>query len=108
MGQKVYISESERKLVGIKTRLFLDNAYLGIFLRYGLLVFFIFFIGYLCLIKAMIIRKEYIVAIILFMYALYGVMESGLYMISHNIFLITFSSLLYKKMAWDNRQIKEL
>ena len=108
LGQKVYISESERKLVGIKTRLFLDNAYLGIFLRYGLLVFFIFFIGYLCLIKAMIIRKEYIVAIILFMYALYGVMESGLYMISHNIFLITFSSLLYKKMAWDNLQIKEL
>lgn len=107
LGQRVYISEDERKLVGIKTRLFLDNAYLGILLRYGILVFLIFFIGYLCLVKAMIMRKEYILAIILFMYALYGVMESGLYMISHNIFLITFSSLLYKKSIQGNENIRE-
>lgn len=107
LGQRVYISEEERKLVGIKTRLFLDNAYLGILLRYGILVFFIFFIGYLCLVKVMMIRKEYILAIILFLYALYGVMESGLYMISHNIFLITFSSLLYKKSIQENGKILE-
>ncbi len=107
LGQRVYITEDERKLVGIKTRLFLDNAYVGILLRYGILVFFIFFIGYLCLMKAMIIRKEYILAIILFLYALYGVMESGLYMISHNIFLITFSTLLYKKTTQNNLQMGE-
>lgn len=107
LGQRVYISEEERKLVGIKTRLFLDNAYLSILLRYGILTFFIFFIGYLCLVKVLMIRKEYILAIILFLYALYGVMESGLYMISHNIFLITFSSLLYKKSIQGNGKIRK-
>ena len=104
LGQRVYISEDERKLVGIKTRLWLDNAYVGILLRYGILVFLIFSVGYLCLIKFMIIQKQYVLAIILFLYALYGVMENGLYMVTHNIFLITFSFLLYGRSIQGNRQ----
>ncbi|MCM1155766.1 MAG: hypothetical protein NC392_10470 [Roseburia sp.] len=96
-GQKIYVTEEERKLVGIKNALWLDNAYVSILLRYGVVVFLIFSIGYLCLIKNMILQKEYLLVIILFLYSVYGIMETGLYMITHNIFLIAFSYLLYNK-----------
>lgn len=99
LGQRIYVTEVERESVGIKTRLWLDNAYVSVLLRYGVLVFLIFSIGYLCLVKYMIIQKEYILSVILVLYALYGIMENGMYMVTHNIFLIAFSSLLYKNLV---------
>lgn len=102
-GKRIYVTESERELVGIKNKLWLDNSYASLLLRYGVLVFLIFSIGYLCLIKSMLIQREYVLAIILFLYAVYGLMETGWYMITHNIFLITFSTLLYRKSLQDSR-----
>ena len=96
-GQMVYVSEEERALAGITERLWLDNAYLCILLRYGILVFILFSAAYLWMIKYAAARKKYILAIILFLYALYGVMENGLFVLAHNIFLIAFADLLYKK-----------
>lgn len=105
-GQRIYVTEEERRLVGIKSALWLDNAYVSILLRYGILVFMIFSICYLYLIKVVEMQKNDVLVIILFLYALYGTIESGLYMITHNIFLITFSILLYKKPLFD-RQLTE-
>ncbi len=102
-GQRIYVTESERELVGIKNKLWLDNSYVSLLLRYGILMFLIFSIGYLCLIKSMLIKREYVLAIILFLYAVYGLMETGWYMITHNIFLIAFSTLLYRKPLQDSR-----
>lgn len=102
-GQRIYVTEEERRLVGIKSALWLDNAYVSILLRYGILVFMIFSICYLYLIKVVEMQKNDVLVIILFLYALYGTIESGLYMITHNIFLITFSILLYKKPLFDRR-----
>lgn len=102
-GKRIYVTESERALVGIKNRLWLDNSYVSLLLRYGILIYLIFSIGYLCLVKSMLIKREYVLAIILFLYAIYGLMETGWYMITHNIFLITFSTLLYRKSLRDNR-----
>lgn len=102
-GQKVYVTEDERKLVGLKNKLWLDNSYTSLLLRYGILMFLIFSIGYWCLIKSMLIKKEYVLAIILFLYAVYGLMETGWHMITHNIFLITFSTMLYSKSLYDSR-----
>ena len=97
LGKKIYIYEEEVRLIGLTNRLWLDNAYLSILLRYGILVFLIFSVSYICLMRKMIDRRQVIVAIILFLYALYGIMETGLYMITHNIFLIAFADLLYDK-----------
>ena len=96
-GQRIYVTEDERKLVGIQSPLWLDNAYVSILLRYGILVFLIFFISYLYLIKVVELQQNDVLMIILFLYALYGTIETGLYMITHNIFLIAFSALLYGK-----------
>lgn len=95
LGQKIYYSEEEAKLIGSSSRLFLDNAYVCIFLTYGILIFLMFSISYIFLMRKTIIDGSYILVIILFLYALYGVMESGLYMIKYNIFLIVFTELLY-------------
>ena len=105
-GQKIYVTEEERALVGIKNPLWLDNAYVSILLRYGILVFLIFSISYLYLIKVVEMQKDDVLVIILFLYALYGTIETGLYMITHNIFLITFSTLLYRKSLQGRRQIE--
>lgn len=102
-GQRVYVTEDERKLAGIQSRIWLDNAYANILLRYGILLFLIFSISYFFLLKIIVLQKQYMLAIILFLYALYGVMENGIYIISHNIFLITFSILLYRKSFQDRR-----
>lgn len=107
LGQRIYVTESERELVGIKNRLWLDNSYVSLLLRYGILMFLIFSIGYLCLVKSMLLKREYVLAIILFLYAIYGLMETGWYMITHNIFLITFSTLLYKKSLRDVDRSKD-
>lgn len=96
-GQRVYVLEEERKRVGITVPLWLDNAYMNMLLRYGVLVFLIFSIGYLYLIRKMTMQKKYVLVIILFLYSLYGTMEPALYMITHNIFLIAFADILYNK-----------
>lgn len=96
-GQRIYITEAERKLVGINRLLYLDNAYASILLRYGILIFILFFFFYILMIKKKIQQMEVMLVIILFLYALYGVMENGLYLITHNIFIIAFSDLLYNK-----------
>lgn len=100
-GQKVYVLGEEIKLVGIKNRLWLDNAYVSILLRYGILVFLIVSFAYLYLIRSMKTRKEYVLLIILFLYSLYGLMENGLFMLSHNIFLLAFSDLLFHKTKFN-------
>ena len=96
-GQKVYITEEERRMAGINRIFFLDNAYANILLRYGIFVFAIFSIGFLFLVKCEGKQKNYMLVIILFVYSLYGVMEAGLYMMTHNIFLLSFADVLYQK-----------
>lgn len=105
LGQRVYVLEEERKRMGITIPLWLDNAYINMLLRYGVLVFLIFSIGYLYLIRKMIKQKKYVLVIILFLYSLYGTMEPALYMITHNIFLIAFSDILYNKCEEEPKML---
>lgn len=94
-GQQVYIFEDERKTIGILNKLYLDNGYMVLLLRYGLIAYIIFSVGYLYVMSYLKDRKQYFIVIVLFVYALYGVMENGIFMISHNIFLIIFADVLY-------------
>lgn len=98
-GRRIYVTEEEVGVIGLTSRLYLDNAYLSIFLRYGVLVFLIFSFFYIFLVREMIVQKRYMLVVIFFLYALYGTMENGLYMMSHNIFLIAFADLLYQKIS---------
>lgn len=96
-GQHLYITSAERALVGIRTILFLDNAYMALMLRMGVIVYVIFTVAYIG--QMMILRKKdnNILLIILVVYAIYGIMENGFFALTHNIFLLAFSDMLYRK-----------
>lgn len=100
-GQRLYITSSERILVGIHTALYLDNAYMALLLRMGLITYVLFTIMYM---RGMILiekSKNNVLLIILVVYAIYGIMENGLYSLSHNIFLLAFSDILYRRNILD-------
>lgn len=96
-GNTIYVTEMERKIVGITTRLWLDNAYMFMLLRYGAVTFILFSILY---IAGMIYYKrlnENFIVIIMFLYAVYGIMETGMIMMQHNVFLLALGMPLYYK-----------
>lgn len=97
LGRKIYVSDEERELAGIAEKLWLDNAYMSILLRQGVLVFLIFSVGYLWLMKYMAVQKRYVLLFILFLFSVYGIMEAGMYTLGQNVFLIFFADLLYRK-----------
>lgn len=105
-GNHIYVNSAERKLVGITTRLFLDNAYMNLILRFGIIIYIIFSISYIASMMYFGNMKQPVLVILFTVYALYGVMEAGLYMMTHNIFLLAISYFLYSKQyCFANRGV---
>jgi len=96
MGQTVYVSEKERELVGIKEKMWLDNSYMTLLIRYGVLVYLLFTICFLYLLWKLYKIEEYKLLVILAVYSIYGIIENSVYMITHNIFIIFLGMLLYR------------
>ena len=80
----------------------LDNAYINIFVRYGVALVVYFVIMFRNTTKNLIEKKEYVLAIILTIFAIYGVSETPMYIPAKNpyILLLVFS--------WSNSKIKLL
>lgn len=105
-GQKVYVTDTERQLVGITKKLFLDNAYMSLLIRFGIASLLIFSVAYYFQMKREIIKGDYMLVIIFCLYSIYGVMETGLYSLTHNIFLIALSDVIYcVKTKMVNREM---
>lgn len=96
-GNRIYVSAQERALVGIEERLWLDNAYCYIMLRYGIVVLFLFMIGYLYMMYWHGKHGNGLLVCYLFLFAIYGVEEIYLQMLSYNIFLLAMAPALYVK-----------
>jgi|GEM_PF-7080918 len=96
-GQRIYVSADERAVIGLKIRLWLDNAYMAMILRYGVIVYIIFSILYIYNMIYFWKRNKYELVIILFTYSVYGLMENGWYSMARNIFVITMSYALYSR-----------
>ena len=95
-GQIVRISEEERRVVGLKGHLYLDNAYATLLIRYGFAVSVIFLVMY---IRTMHIQKKQgnlMVLLIYFVYSLYGIMESSMFKLTYNIVLLYIAGTLYR------------
>ena len=80
----------------------LDNAYINIFVRYGVTLAVYFVIMFRNTTKNLIEKKEYVLAIILTIFAIYGISETPLYIPAKNpyILLLVFS--------WSNSKVKLL
>ncbi len=93
LGNKLYISEKEREMVGIRTVLYLDSAYCNLWLRFGIIILILFLVAYFLLYNK--VDHSPVIVMILFIYSVYGVMEAGLIQMRNNVFLLMFSYLIY-------------
>ncbi len=93
LGRKIYAGPGSQEIVG--TRLFLDNSYSAILLRYGIILFVVFSAGYLYAMYCYARKERNDLVIILFLYSLYGMMENCLFTVQHNVFLLSMAAVLY-------------
>lgn len=88
----------------ISSSYLLDSGYMDLILRSGLVIYLMFFAGY---IGNMIYHKNNTVLyLLLCTFAFYGIMEYGVYLIARNIFLLSFADILYRgrnKSSWRHR-----
>lgn len=96
LGQMVYVTEAEREAVGITETLYLDNSYMTLLIRYGILVYLLFTVSFLLLLWKVYKGEEYKLLIILTVYSVYGIMEKCVYVLGMNAFILTMRMLLYE------------
>lgn len=94
-GNKIYVSEQERIVAGIKKAMWLDNAYMNILLRYGIIVYMLFSVLYIATMLYFYREKKYNLIMIYTLFAIYGIMEIGIYVTSVNIFILAMAYPLY-------------
>jgi hypothetical protein len=104
-GQKVSTIVPDKLYRGIFRQWYLDNAFFSILLCYGIVVYVVFTAIYLVTIYRYIQKSEFMMVAILFLYALYGIMTTGFYMMSHNIFLLAISTFFYGQSYFSERKI---
>ena len=93
LGQVVYLTKGEREFAGLAEELIVDNAYIHLLLREGILVFLIVNAGYfLCQVKA-VKRNDYYTTVLLAIMAFYGSGETMLFWAMGNVFLIFLTDL---------------
>lgn len=92
----------KRHIIGSFYNFWLDNAYMSILLRYGVVVFLIFSILYIAVMIYLKKEKQYMLLEILCLYAIYGVMENYLFSMSHNLFLLTLAYPIFRRELSSN------
>ena len=76
-GQRVYVGNAARTMLGITFNTYMDNAYATLWLRFGIVFAVFFIIAYRLQYREF--RQVPKVTMILFVFSIYGIMESGLY-----------------------------
>ena len=99
LGQEVYVSEAEGK--------YLDNAYMTLLVRYGILVYLLFTICFFLLLLKLYRMEKFKLLNILALYAVYGIMSNSLYTIEHNIFIVMMGILLYRRKSVLGGQVMD-
>lgn len=98
-GNDIAVSLLEREAKGLLSlgSLWLDNAYMSMLVRYGIVTYLIISVLYILSMIYMVKIKEYYILTLLFIYSVYGVMENYYFQISGNIMLFTIGYLIYKR-----------
>ncbi|WP_026491280.1 hypothetical protein [Butyrivibrio sp. XPD2002] len=101
LGKKFSTAAVENGIIRIRARMYFDNGYANLWLRFGTIIFVLFIVGYYLLMKKN--AKNRLLLVILFIYSIYGIMEAGLVQLTHNVFLLAFAQVIYK----DNSYVEE-
>jgi len=95
-GQSIYISGGSGEVVFGQTRLWLDNAYMAILMRFGVIAYVGFTILYTFTMIRTLRKQQFMTLFILFVFAVYGIMESQFYSVAYNPFLLFISWGLFR------------
>lgn len=101
LGQKIEIIGTKIASQLNITPKILDNAYMYILISFGIVVFIIFIVGYMILIKRIIIIKEYSILIIIISYLVLGLMETYLFYPFINFTIVLLTKSIFK----DNKAV---
>ena len=96
----------KRHIIGSYHRFWLDNAYMAMLLRYGVVVFLIFSALYISAMLYLKKEKQYMLLEILCLYAIYGVMENNFFSMSQNMFLLVLSYPIYRRVLPEDEARK--
>ena len=91
-------------MLGI-SRLWCDNGYAAILVRFGVVVFVGFVFLYLCTmyLESQIGRVPVVFG--LFMFSVYGIMENFLFDLSSNIFLLAMTDVIFSKSCQNSYEM---
>lgn len=104
-GQDVKLFVS-KPVIGRYYHFWLDNAFMSILLRYGIVVLVIFMILYINTMRYLKLEGQTLLVEILCLFAIYGVMENNFYSMSQNLFLILLSYPLYNYASQKSHLLK--
>ncbi len=96
----------KRHIIGRVYHFWLDNAYMTIVLRYGIIVFCIFSALYISTMFYLKKEKQFVLMEIMCIYAIYGIMENNYFAMSMNIFLLILSYPIYKTILPNEEMIR--
>lgn len=87
------------KLLGndLNTYFVLDSTYLQLLLRFGLIAYLFYYIMYVKRIEKAFKEKDYLLIIIMIAMLFYGFTENAAFKSTYNIFLLSFSDVIFKK-----------
>lgn len=108
LGHIVYVTEAEREAVGITETLYLDNSYMTLLIRCGILVYLLFTVSFLLLLWKVYKAEEYNLLIILTVYSIYGIMEKCVYVLGMNAFILMMARLLYASFPFNTVKEKRI
>lgn len=92
-----------KPVIGVYYHFWLDNAYMAILLRYGIIVYLLFSIIYCLTALKLKNQNQYFTLFIYALFSIYGIMEYNFFSLSHNMFLIALASLLYNRQIIADR-----
>lgn len=75
----------------------LDNAYLHLLLRFGVITYLFYYIIFFKLFKMSFEKKDYTLVIIYIVMLFFGLMENSMYKATYNVFLLGFSEVVFQK-----------
>ena len=81
----------------------LDSGYMDLILRSGLLVYLLFFVGYIG--NMSYHKNNPALYLLLCTFGFYGIMEYGVYLIARNLFLLSFADILYSRRKKQKENI---
>lgn len=94
-GNSVEFISSEDSAILNQNVMVIDNSYIRLLIQYGSFIFIYFYYLFYKLFNRLFNNKNFLMIVICLIFILYGFVESGIYKITINVFLISFKDIIF-------------